>query len=84
MKTGATFPAVNELNDMTTADGAPSMYRLMAFVERLEQLVLYDAPVTAADLREFTALQIGEIDVKGQRVRLRPQFGAVIRRKTPN
>jgi hypothetical protein len=32
----------------------PGMYRLTAFVERLERLVLYDAPMTADDAREIS------------------------------
>jgi hypothetical protein len=75
---------LDALLDDLTSGNAPGMCRLSAFVERLERLVLYDAPMTADDAREITALGIGEIDVKRQRFRLSPQFAAVVRRKTAN
>ena len=71
------------LDDMMSGQ-APGMYRLTLFVERLERLVLYDAPMTADDAREIMALGIGEIDVEKQRFHLTPQFVPVIRRKTAN
>jgi hypothetical protein len=69
---------------VSDGDEAPGMYRLIAFVERLEQLVLYDAQMTAEDAREITAFGIGEIDVQRQQFRLSPQFTPVIRRKAAN
>ena len=75
---------LDALLDDLMSGNAPGMYRLTLFVKRLEQLVLYDAPMTADDAREIMALGIGEIDVTRQRFRLSPQFVPVIRRKTAN